>query len=511
MRRWLGGLLLCGMACASSGGVKSSPDPKLSSARAEGLKASGAPAQAAESFRERPPAPGPAPELVIPKFQKETLPNGLTVIVSERHDLPLVALGVAFAAGSSSDPNGSAGLAHLAYDTMLEGAGDRDALALDNAFADLGSSVSPAVSHDGAAISTRVLARNAEAALALLADIAQRPKLLAKDFTRVKGEALSDLAQRQGDPRALAQDTAVQAFYGAEHPYGHPSVGTSEAVSKIALADVQRFVRQRIGPRSAALVATGDVTLAQAKAWAEKYFGGWKGDATPPSVPAAAPLSPRERVLAVPKQGVNQTVVMIGRPAVPAGDPAEYELELASTVFGGFFGSRLNMNLREAKGYSYGAYAYLDNRLGPGPLVLGGSVRADVTGPAMTEIFKELRDLKTRPITAAELEAAREGAIRSLPGAFESVEALASAAARLFWLRQPMDRYATMVQGLERADAGRVQSLAESYFDPQLLRVVLVGDPQILQSQVASLGLGQLEFKPVAAPKPGRPPGNGRP
>lgn len=480
------------VACSGSRGAS---DPKLGQLQSPGLK--GSTAKSLESFRDKPPAPGPSPELVIPQFKKETLSNGMTLIVSERHDLPLVALSIAFSAGSASDPSGSAGLAHLVYDAMMEGAGKRDALALDNAFADLGSSASASVSHDGAAIGTRVLTRNAEAALTLLADISQRPRFAAGDFKRVKGETMSDLAQRQGDPRAMAQDAAVQAFYGERHPYGHPTVGASAAISKAKLADVKRFYQRQVGPGAAALIITGDVSLAQAKGWAEKFFGDWKGKAVPPAAPAPPPLPPREEVILVPKKGVNQTVVMIGRPAVPAGDPGEFELELASTVFGGFFGSRLNMNLREAKGYSYGAYAYLDNRLGPGPLVLGGSVRADVTGPAMTEIFKELGDLKTRPISTAELEAAREGVIRSLPGAFESVEALAAAAARLFWLRQPMDRYAATIRGLQHAQAARVQSLAETYFDPKLLRVVLVGDPEIVQKQISGLGLGRVRSVPA--------------
>ncbi|HSP77554.1 MAG TPA: insulinase family protein, partial [Myxococcaceae bacterium] len=173
--------------------------------------------------------------------------------------------------------------------------------------------------------------------------------------------------------------------------------------------------------------------------------------------------------------------------------PDEYALELATTVFGGFFGSRLNMNLREEKGYTYGASASVEPRLGVGPLTASSAVRADVTGPALTEFFRELEGLRERPMTQEELEAAREGLIRAIPGAFETVSGLGASASELFFKRRPMDEFARRVTGLEQATPAEVQRVAEAYLGPEAMKVVLVGDPEVIERQVGPLELGRLE------------------
>jgi zinc protease len=328
-----------------------------------------------------------------------------------------------------------------------------------------------------------------------------RPKLQAKDFERRKSQHLADLAQRIGNPRYLAQVAASETIFGKSHPYGHPASGTPETIETISLTDVKGYLAAHNGPKACALVVAGDVTLEQATALAEKHLAGWKGDAMPSPAPGAPKLAPRSQVVLVPKPGLNQTVVIMGRPGVAAGNPMEAPLELASTVFGGFFGSRLNMNLREAKGYTYGAGAGLDARKGPGPVTASSSVRADVTGPAVQEFYSELKGLKSRPITTGELEPAREGVIRAIPGGFDTVEGLAGTASSIFYKDMPLDRLQQIVAELQKADAASVQSAAESFFEPEYLRIVLVGDPALVREQVAPLNLGTLvEQAPPAMP-----------
>lgn len=455
-------------------------------------------AKSAEAWRATPPAPGEPPELVTPTFQKKVLENGLVVLVSERHDLPLVSVNVAFAAGNSTDPKGKEGLAEITYETLLEGAGKYDTMGLDKAFADIGSAPFVSVGHDGAMVGTNVLARNLDQATGLLADIVQRPRFEAKSFERRKQQQLADLALMVGNPRYLAGQAFAEVAFGADHPYGRLGSGTPASVGKLTLADAKRYYASHTGPKAAAFIATGDIDMARAEELARKYFGKWKGTATAPKAPGAPHEAARENVVFVPKAGLNQTVIVMGRPALAAGHPDEYALDLASTVFGGFFGSRLNMNLREAKGYTYGARAYVEPRLGVGPVIASSSVRADATGPALAEFLNELKGIKSKPITSDELEAAREGLIRSLPGSFESVGGLASAAASIYWTDQPLDHYAKMIEGYEKADAAAVQAAAEKYFDPANLHIVLVGDPKVISEQVPALGLGQLrERNPV--------------
>ncbi|WP_426756116.1 insulinase family protein [Myxococcus sp. Y35] len=498
MRRLFSALLVTLLtACASA--PKPAPDsPAL------GEKATPAePAPDAESFRARPPEPGKAPDLVLPTFQRAKLDNGLTVLVSTRRELPLVFAGVAFASGSAQDPQGKEGLAALTYRMLLEGAGKRDTVALDNAFADLGVSPSMDVQVDGAQVGVRVLTRNLDTALSLLSDVALRPTFNPQSFDRRKKQQLADLVRMMGQPIVLAQLAYLEAVFGLNHPYGHMADGLPASVETLTLADVKRFYQQHAGPGAAAVILTGDISLDEGVALAKKHFGGWKGKATPPAPPPAAKASPRQQVYVVPKPGLDQTVLLVGRPGIAAGNPDEYALDLATTVFGGFFGSRLNMNLRENKGYSYGAGVRLAPRLGVGPLTAYSSVRQDVTGPALTEVMNELSGLKTRPITPEELNAAREGLIRAFPGAFETVEGLGASAAALFITRRPLDEFNRTVEGLRDATDADVQRKAEEYLDPAMMQIILAGDPATIQEQVTPLGLGKLvPVEPDEAPTP---------
>jgi predicted Zn-dependent peptidase len=451
-----------------------------------------------EAWRTQMPAPGKSPDLVLPTFEEAKLDNGLTVIVNSRRELPLVYLGVAFANGSAQDPAGQDGLAELTYKMLLEGAGGKDTIALDNAFADLGVSPSVAVQPDGAVIGVRVLTRNADPALALLADVARKPTFAQKDFDRRKKQQLADLVRRMGTPWFLAQQVYLETVFGPDHPYGHMQGGVPATVEKISLQDVRRFYQKNAGPKAVALLVVGDVTKQQAVDWAKKYFGDWKGEAVMPPAPPVPAAPPRDTVRVVHKPGLEQTFVMAGRPGIALGHPDEYALDLATTVFGGFFGSRLNMNLREAKGYTYGAGASSDARFGVGPITTYSSVRADVTGPAVAEFVRELTDLKSRPITSKELEAAREGLIRSFPGYFETVEGVGASAAAIFQKRRPMDEFARQVAGLEKTTAAEVQRVAEAYLNPAAMQFILVGDPEVIQQQVAPLNLGKITPVDVA-------------
>jgi predicted Zn-dependent peptidase len=285
------------------------------------------------------------------------------------------------------------------------------------------------------------------------------------------------------------------------------SGGTPATVQGVTLKDVRGWYQRTSGPRAAAVIFAGDITLAQAQALAEKSFGKWKGGALRPKPPPAPPVPPRQAVLFVPKPGLQQTLITVGRPGLQTGHPDEYALELASTVFGGFFGSRLNMNLREAKGYTYGAGAGSSARYGVGPLTANTAVRWDVTGPALLEVMNELTGLQEKPITQQELESAREGLVAAFPGAFESVEGLAGSAASLFQEDRPMDEFNRTVEGLQAATPAEVQRVAEAYFKPELMQIILVGDPAKIEEQVGPMRLGTLQARPV----PGLPGSNAGP
>ena len=403
-----------------------------------------------------------------------------------------MAVNFAIKSGSAAEPIGKDGLADFTYELLLEGTTKLDALALDKAFGVLGTSAQVATSDDGAVFALEALTRNADPALALLADVLQKPRFAKEDFERNKKRQLSRLAAQLGNPGFLAAQAYGAIVFGEKHPYGHTGSGLPKTVSTFTLDDAKGFYKKSVGPQAGALIVVGDTNLAQVKGWAEKYFGKWKSTAKVPPVPKPVEAKARAEVVLVPKEGLNQTVVVMGRPAIPTGHPDEAALELATSVFGGFFGSRLNMNLREDKGYSYGANASLDTRRGVGPLTARSSVRADATGPAVAEFVKELQGVKARPITAQELDAAREGLIRAFPGYFESLGAIAGSAASLYFEDQPLDRYQKLIAQLESAKLADVQKVAEKYFDPARMQLLLVGDPTLIQAQVDPLELGKM-------------------
>lgn len=456
----------------------------------------------AEAWRAQRPEPAEPVALQIPEFWSTKLDNGVTVLVTERHDLPIVSVVVALRSGTASDPEGKGGLARLTYQLLLEGAGSRDAAELDRAFADLGTSPSVDASADGGYVGVEILKENLDPGMELLADVVLRPRFEPASFQHRKEQALSSLAYQVGNPTYLGMEAMAATLFGEEHPYGQPGSGTPETVASLTLEDAKAFWKRAAVPGQAAVIFAGDITREEAVAAAEKWFGAWEGEAQPVEAPKAPALQPRTKVVMVPKPGLQQTLILVGRPALQAGNPDEYPLDLANAVFGGMFGSRLNMNLREDKGYTYGARSSLDARRGVGPLIAYSQVRADVTGPALAEFFAELEGLESRPITSEELEGAREGKIRSLPGWFETVGSLAAAGARLFQLDLPFDHYERLLTGLESASEEQVREMAATYLDPSVMQVVLVGDPEIIRSQVEPLGLGEIVVREPPVPSP---------
>ncbi|HEY0838836.1 MAG TPA: pitrilysin family protein, partial [Vulgatibacter sp.] len=262
-----------------------------------------------EAWRATAPAPGPLAELVTPKFQRVTLENGLQVLVAQRHDLPIVSVGMAFRAGSSADPEGKEGLAQLTYQLILEGAGKRDAVALDEAFADLGTSAWATTGEDGAMIGMEVLSRNLEEALALLSDVVQKPRFDKSAFDNRKEQHLANLAAQVGNPRYLAGEAFAEAVFGEHHPYGRLGSGMPASVSRIQLADAKKFYGKAAGPKAAALVFAGDISVERATELARAWFGKWKGSASPHPAPKAPTVAARAQVVVVPKPGLAQTVI----------------------------------------------------------------------------------------------------------------------------------------------------------------------------------------------------------
>jgi zinc protease len=446
-----------------------------------------------EPWRSERPAPGEIPEVKLPTFQRTTLKNGLTVMVVEEPSLPIVEVGLVIRAGSMLEKQAEAGLAALSWDLLDEGAGDMDSLALADAIAALGTSVHIGVGRESGSLSMPLLKRNLDEGIALLSLMVQKPRFEKKDFDRVQARHLSGLKSRAGNPGAVAADVFNTTAYGAAHAYGWPAHGTEESLKKLNVYTVKRYWQTHVGPKSAAVVFAGDITLAEATALAEAQFGKWRGRASPQKAPKD-PKAPEQTALRmVDFPGTPQTIVLMGRPLVKVGDPDEPALLVFNQVLGGMFSSRLNMNLREDKGWTYGARSSVDARAALGPFQASAGIKTEHTADALAEFFKEFEALKEGGVKGdEELSAAKDNYVKSLPGSFETLSDLTRAAANVYLYELPLDYYAQLPGRIDAVTANDVKSAAQRALVKEAMSIVLVGDRAAIEESVNELELGEL-------------------
>jgi predicted Zn-dependent peptidase len=455
-------------------------------------------AAADEAWRATQPGAGPAITAAPPVLREAKLANGLTLLVYESAALPIVTLQLVARGGSGEDPAKKPGVAQLAAQMLAEGAGGRDGFAFADAVADLGAFWGSRVDQDKATIGLSGAARHADAMFGLLADVALRPRFDAKDFAKVQRIQRANLERAKGSPEGLAFERIPGIVYGAAHPYGHPVSGTIEAVERVTLADVRAHHTRVFVPAGAALVVVGDVKFDAVRALAEKHLGAWKGTSKVPASYAAVAARPRKELLFVDMPGAPQTFIVAARPMFGRGHPDASAFDVTTEVFGGGgLGTRLNDNLREAKGYTYGAGASVSARRGVGALVVSTKVRADVTAESVREIFLELERMAIQPPSEEEVSRAKAGLILGLPGEFERIGSIAEVGATIFTYGLPLDHLARELAGLGAVTEDTAAAAAKQYLDPSVMQIVLIGDASAHAKAVEALGLG-----PVRVVKP---------
>ncbi len=448
-----------------------------------------------ESWRQSRPTAGPPPTPTLPTFESTSLTNGMTLLVTTADALPLVSFSVVTRGGSALDPPGRAGLTSLTYAMLKEGAGKKDALAFSDAVADLGANFGAASDRDHGTISISGLKRNASAMLGLLALAVQKPRFEGLDFERLKKQRIAALERNQGSPHGLAFEVFPGLVYGKKHPYGHAPTGTLLTVPKLTLAEVKAQHKDLFGPKTSALIATGDITLQEARALAVQHFGAWANTAASEPPPIVEPSAkPREAVFVIHKENAPQTMVLVGRPLFGRGHQDENTMKVLNGVYGGAFASRLNMNLREDKGYTYGAYSHAIHRTGAGAFVASGAIKQEVTAEGLREFFSELNRLTQVPPTPEEVGRVKAGLVRSLPGAFQTVGSIGSAAVSLFVHGLPLDHYASLGARYASVKETSVKKAVPQYLDPKLMQILLVGDQNKIIPKVKKLGLGPVRI-----------------
>jgi zinc protease len=446
------------------------------------------------AWRATQPKPGPARPLHLPVPVQFKLSNGLTVLYNERPGLPVVSANLILRSGNGANPADRPGLASLTAGMLQQGTTTLTATQVAEHIADLGATLNSAAAADSSNISVRSLSRSFPAALGLLGDIAQHPKFAKEELDRKRSQGLAALVQEKDDPFTLAFRIIDAALYGPKNPQGYPSSGTEESLKEITREDVLHFWERNYRPENAALVVAGNIKEAELRALTEKTFGGWKQAAAAESETTAAETT-NARLILVDRPGAPQTAtgcILLG----PGRTTADYpSLEVMNTMLGGLFSSRINLNLREKHGYTYGAFSFFAYHRGPSPFFAGGAIRTDATAPAVTELFNEVKSMRETLMTAGELAMSKDSITRSLPGRFETGAAATGSFGELFTYGLPLDYYTTFPEQVNGVTAEQAQAVAQKYLLPEKMIVVAIGDKAKIDGDLDKLNLGQKEIR----------------
>jgi zinc protease len=458
--------------------------------------------------RSHPPAPGPPPSLRLPAIQKLRLSNGIPVFLVERHKVPLVQALVVFRGGAAVDPQNRPGLANLTASLLERGAGSRSALEISDIADYLGANLSAGAGWDSTTVGVNVPSARLEPGLALLSDLVLNPRFPAPEVERVRSELLTEILQWRDDPEQIASVAFSKSVFPG-HPYSRDLQGDAASVRAITREEILRFHAERYVPGSAAIVVAGDAVAGSLVPLLEGTFGKWKaaGGAPAAAIPPARQVGKR-RVVLVDKPDAPQSQIVIGRVGPARSTPDFFPLIVTNTILGGSFTSRLNHNLRETKGYTYGASSQFDFRLSTGPFIAEAAVQTDKTGAALTEFFKELEGIRSQ-VPTEELERARNYTTRRFPAAFETAGQLAGRIRDQFVYGLPEDYFDTYVARIEAVTAADVQRVARTWIDPAATVVVIVGDRKKIEPEVRALRLGAVEVRSIDDVL-GRPPSRGR-
>jgi len=447
-----------------------------------------------EPWRSERPKSAPGNALQVPVPSSFRLPNGLTVIVNERPGLPIVAAGLVLKTGSDANPSDKPGLANFTAGMLDEGTTARNALQIADEVARLGGNLAAGSTMDSMQVTAGSLKRTFPAILDLVADLARRPTFPAEEVERQRASRLGGLVQQRENANAAANAAMLAALYGHGHAYGFTELGTEASNHAIARDDLQKFWAQNFVPNNAALVVSGQVTAAELKPLVEKAFGDWA-----PGTPAQRSLgtltTTTARLVLVDKPGAPQTQLRIASIGAPRSAPDYEALLVMNDSLGGLFSSRINMNLREEHGYTYGARSQFVFHRSAGPFLIASGVRTDVTAPAVTEVFKEVQRMRAAGLTGDELTLAKDSLVRSLPAEFETSARLTASTANLFVYDLGLDYYTKYPARLAAVTAEGVKAAAEKYVVPEKLIVVAVGDRSKIEPELGRLMLGPVEVR----------------
>lgn len=443
------------------------------------------------SLRENAPTPRPTPtaprDYRFPAFERVALPNGLRLVVAPVSKLPLVSVTAIVDAGASTEREGQHGVAALTAQLLLEGAAGLDGATLIERFERIGTSADAHADWDAATVSLTVLAERLPEALALVRDLLRAPTFPEREVARLKDERLAELLQLRAEPRALADEQFARAVYAPTARYASPAGGDAPSVRGLTRDLVQRFYAERYRPGTTTLVFAGDVSVERAAGLAIELFGDWRGEPTTTSARTVDVSPPAKLARIVSKADAPQSEIRVGHVGLPRLHPDHFGATVMNAVLGGLFSSRINLNLREAHGYTYGAFSAFEWRRAAGPFMIQTAVKSDVTGKAVREILYEIERMRSEEIGMDELTLATSYLDGVFPIRYETTAAIAMALSNLVIHDLPerfYDEYRMRVREVTTQDVLRA---AQQHLHLDQLRIVVVGDPAVIAEPLAEV------------------------
>jgi zinc protease len=442
--------------------------------------------------------PGGAPStLRIPTSQRTTLSNGMKVVLAERHETPTINFALQFDAGYAADSLAIPGTASLANRMLLEGTAKRTGPQISERNAELGAQISANASLDTSTINLSALKMNLDDSLELYADVVRNPSFPAADFDRVKKLQQAGIQREKAEPNALAQRILPGLIYGANHPYGQPfsGSGTESSLAKITRDSVAQFHASWYKPNNATLFIVGDTTIAEIKPKLEKLFGDWKTGEVPKKNIAQVQHREKTTVYLIDRPGAVQSVIMAGQVAPARNNTDEPAIDVFNTLLGGSFVSRLNMNLREDKHWSYGAFTTIIGARGQRSFLGIAPVQSDKTSESLAEMVKEFRDvLRSKPVTDEEVAKMQESLTRSMVGERETKNGVLGDMLSISRYGLPEDYFATYAQKVNALKKSDINAIAERILRPEKMIYVVVGDRAQVEKGIRALNLGDVQL-----------------
>ena len=438
------------------------------------------------------PASGAPRPYQFPRFERTGLPNGLRLVIAPIAKLPIATIMILADAGAVCDPAGRYGLAQLTAKLLLEGTTSGDGTAITDRFERLGASIDAHADWDVASVTVTTLTDKLRDSFELLGEVMRAPAFAAREVERLKNERLAELLQLRAEPRGLADEMFSRFLYERSSRYAHQDGGDEASVRSLTRDAVTAFYEKRYSPNGMTIIVAGDVQPAEIERLAAEVLGDWRGNGPTPASVSDEPARSERAVHIVSKSDAPQSELRIGHVGLPRRHPDYFSAVIMNAVLGGLFSSRINLNLREAHGYTYGASSYFDWRRQKGPWVVATAVASEVTHAAALEVLNEIERIRTAPISNDELTLATSYLDGVFPIRFETTSAIAAALTTLVVYDLPDEWYDVYRERVRAVTTGDVLIAAERHLHPETLQMVVVGSAAAVRERIEAMAFGRV-------------------